>query len=197
MSSINEPVLVLNKVWMPIRVIPAIRALTLVFAGKASAIDTTTNADGDINWGAYNWDLWAERDSEGAEHVVTTTKAIIKVPEIIVLSKYNKVFRKQVRLTKRNIKLRDGNRCQYTGKKMKDSEADVDHVIPRAHGGQNTWDNMVFCSKEVNRMKADRTPEQAGLKLIKRPAKPHADKFLVDPRIKHPESWDKFLKVKS
>ena len=186
MSSINKPVLVLNKMWQPIRIIPAIRAMTLIFAGKASAIDS--------KFYAYNWEDWSKSPVAKDDSVIVTTRSDVKIPEIVVLSTYSKVFRKDIRLTKRNIKIRDGNRCQYTGKQMKDSDMDIDHVIPRAQGGKNEWPNMVLCSKEINRMKADRTPEQAGLKLIRKPKKPRVDSIFIDPRINAPESWKKFIK---
>lgn len=180
--------MVLNKSWMPIRIVPAYRAITLVFAGKASAIDIN-------DWSVYNWERWSERGlSENPYGTLCTSSCDIELPEIIVLSTYNKVFRKDVRLTKRNIYIRDGYRCQYTGKKIKESEADIDHVKPRSKGGTNSWGNMVVCTKEINRIKADRTPEQAGLKLIRKPKKPDTDRMLIDPKIKVPESWAKFIK---
>lgn len=188
MSTLNKPIMVLNKNWMSIRIIPAYRAITLVFAGKASAVDTE-------DWSVYNWEKWSERGlSEKSYGFITTSSCDIELPEIIVLSTYDKVFRKDVRLTKRNIYIRDGYRCQYTGKKLKETDADIDHVKPRSKGGANDWGNMVVCTKEINRMKADRTPEQAGLKLIRKPKKPNTDRMLIDPKIKVPESWNKFVK---
>lgn len=188
MSALNKPIMVLNKSWMPIRVVPAHRAITLVFAGKASAIDVS-------DWSVYNWEKWVTRDiSENPYGIISTSSSAIETPEIIVLSVYDKIFRKDVRLTKRNIYIRDGYRCQYTGKKIKESEADIDHVNPRSKGGTNSWGNMVVCTQEINRMKADRTPEQAGLKLIRKPKKPSSDRLLIDPKIKVPESWSKFIK---
>jgi 5-methylcytosine-specific restriction endonuclease McrA len=188
MSELNKRIMVLNKVWLPIRVVPAHRAITLLFAGKASAIDVN-------DWSVYNWENWSERSvSEKPYGILYTSSCDIEVPEIIVLSTYDKVFRKNLRLTKRNIYIRDGYRCQYTGKKLKEVDADIDHVKPRSKGGTNSWDNMVVCTKDINRMKADRTPEQAGLKLIRKPKKPDSGRLLVDPKVKIPESWSKFIK---
>ncbi len=186
MSALNKSVLVLNKIWLPIRVIPAYRALVLIFANKASAVDP--------NYFTYNWEEWLKQLILKTDSVIVSSHQDIKVPEIIVLSMYDKIFKKNVKLTKRNLYIRDGYKCQYTGERMKESEADIDHIIPRSMGGRNSWNNMVVCSKEVNRRKADRTPEQAGLKLIKKPTKPHPDKMLIDPKINIPESWSKFIK---
>ena len=141
MSSLNKPVLVLNKMWLRVRVIPAYRALTLIFADKASAVDTDT-------WYVYRWRDWTKQPIKETDSIVVSTNYDVKVPEIIVLSTYDEVYRKKVKLTKRNIYIRDGYKCQYTGKRIKEAEADIDHVVPRAQGGKNSWENMVVCSKD-------------------------------------------------
>lgn len=190
MSSLSRPVLVLNKLWMPIRIASVKRCLKLVFADKASIVDPE-------DYTVYSWEQWAKMDSAGDKYGIQTTSNRIKIPEVIVLSSYDKVFRKDLRLTKRNIYMRDKYRCQYTGKQVSHSEADIDHVIPRSRGGKNSWDNMVVCSKEINRLKANRTPEEAGLTLIKQPSKPETDNLLIDPKLDQPASWAKFIKSKS
>ena len=185
MASLNRPVLVLNKMWLRIRIISAKRALKLIFADKASIVD------GD-DFSVYTWEQWITLDSTNDEYGIETTSGRIKVPEVIVLLKYDKVYVKDMRLTKRNLYMRDKYKCQYTGRQVRHDEADIDHVIPRSKGGKNSWDNMVVCSKEINRMKADRTPSEAGLKLIKQPRKPEAKSFWIDPRLNPPKSWAKF-----
>ena len=187
MTSLNKPVLVLNKVWMPIRVIPSIRAFKLLFAHKASAVNTKT-------YYAYEWEEWLKQPILKDEVVVHSVNYAIKIPEVIVLSKYDKVFRKNAKLTKRNIYIRDGYKCQYSGKKLKQADADIDHIIPKSQGGKNSWDNMVVCTREINRKKGNKTPEQAGLKLIKKPIKPDSNILLINPKIKIPLSWNKFIK---
>lgn len=187
MSSLNRKVLVLNKVWLPIRIISAQRAFKLIFAGKSSAIDSET-------YYAYNWEDWVKQPIKEGDYTISSPNFVVKVPEVIVLSHYDKVYKKNVKLTKRNIYIRDKYKCQYTGKQVSQSESDIDHVIPRSQGGKNTWDNMVVCSKDVNRRKGDKTPEQAGLKLIKKPKKPKYDGLLIDPKMNIPESWNKFIK---
>jgi 5-methylcytosine-specific restriction endonuclease McrA len=163
----------------------------MIFSDKASLVDPT-------DYAVYNWLEWVKMDTNGDDYVLTTTQADVKIPEVIVLAKYDKVFTKDLRLTKRNIYIRDKYRCQYTGKQLKFDEANIDHVIPRAKGGRNTWDNLVVCTKEINSQKGDRTPEEAGLKLIRKPVKPSPDgpHRLLDTRFNMPESWKKFIKVK-
>jgi len=189
MSALNKPVLVLNKVWLPIRVITALRAFKLIFAGKASAVDSET-------YYVYNWKKWTEQPVSESDDSVSTVNFLIKVPEVIVLSKYDKVFKKKAKLTKRNIYIRDGYKCQYSGKQVRNTEADIDHVVPRSQGGKNTWENMVVCSKELNRKKGNKRPEEVGLQLIRKPMKPDESKLLIDPKIKRPASWDKFIRQK-
>ena len=156
MRVLDSRVLVLNKMWMPIRDIPAIRAFKLIFANKASAVDSN-------NFYAYGWDEWVKLPIKEEYKTINTVKYKVIVPEVIVLSKYDKIFKKNLRLTKKNLFLRDGFQCQYTGKRVSKSTADIDHVIPRSRGGKNKWDNMVVCSKELNRKKGDKTPHEAGL----------------------------------
>jgi hypothetical protein len=186
MSALNNPVMVLNKMWMPIRVITVKRAFVLAFANRASIVLPD-------DYSVYDWEKWCKiPPAEGEQSILTATSAV-KIPEVIVLLRYDKLHTRGVRLTKRNIFLRDGHICQYTGKQVKASEADIDHIIPKSRGGKSAWDNMVVCSKDVNRRKADRTPEEAGLQLIRKPSKPAATRLLFDPKKGCPASWDKFL----
>ena len=104
MGSLNQPVLVLNKLWMPIRVIPSIRAFKLLFAHKASAVDHN-------DYSAYEWEEWLKQPVLKEDKVVQAVNYEIKIPEVIVLSAYDKVFRKDVKLTKRNIYIRDAYKC--------------------------------------------------------------------------------------
>ena len=68
--------------------------------------------------------------------------------------------------------MRDGNTCQYCGRELPRTELNLDHVVPRAQGGRTTWENVVCCCVDCNLSKGARTPEQAGLKLLKAPVRP-------------------------
>jgi 5-methylcytosine-specific restriction endonuclease McrA len=189
MESLKKPVLILNKVWMPIRVVPAIRAFTLLFAGKASVVDV-------LDYQVFNWDEWCLTEPVEDEEFVTTSNSKIRVPEVIVLSKYDKLPKKGMKLTKRNIFIRDGFTCQYTGEKVSTKNGDIDHVIPKSKGGKTSWDNLVVCAKAVNRKKADRTPKEAGLRLLKTPTKPPPSVIFIDPKMDMPPSWSNFISKK-
>ena len=98
-----------------------------------------------------------------------------------------------VKLTKRNIFIRDGYRCQYSGERVDPKNADIDHVIPISKGGQTVWNNLVVSSKHINRKKGNKSLEESGLKLLKKPKKPNAQSILFDPRKEIPETWKKFI----
>ena len=189
MDTLQKPVLVLNKLWMPIRVVQSIRAFTLLFAGKASVVDVE-------DFSIFTWDEWQKTPTQEGDAVIHTSNSNVKLPEVIVLSNYDKIPKKGMKLTKRNIFLRDNFTCQYTGKTVSTKTADIDHVIPKSRGGKTSWDNLVVCSKPVNRKKADRTPDEAGLKLLKRPTKPEPQVIYIDPKMDMPPSWKKFIAKK-
>ena len=190
MDALKKPVLVLNKLWTPIRVIPSIRAFTLLFAGKAYVVDV-------IDYAVFTWDEWSEVIAKTDDEVIHTSNADIKLPEVIVLSKYDKLPKKGMKLTKRNIFLRDEFICQYSGKIVNTKTADIDHVIPKSRGGKTSWDNLVVCSKSINRQKANKTPHEAGLKLLKKPGRPEPQVIYIDPRMDMPKSWASFIAKKS
>jgi 5-methylcytosine-specific restriction endonuclease McrA len=85
---------------------------------------------------------------------------------------FAKVPKKRPKLCTRTIRERDGNRCQYTGKMLRPDEGSLDQVLPRSRGGKDTWENIVWSSKDVNARKGNRLPQEAGLKLLSVPRAP-------------------------
>ena len=185
MGVMNEKVMVLNKVWYPIRIVSLKRALKLIFAEKAFIVD--------IDFSTYSWEKWENISVNEDEIYIQTTRSKVKIPLVIVLKNYDKVCKRPLRLTKKNIFLRDGNTCQYSGKKVNMKDADIDHIIPKSRGGENNWNNMVVCCKEINRKKGNKTPEECGLKLIKTPTTPTQSRFLFLSGRKIPDFWKNFL----
>lgn len=88
-----------------------------------------------------------------------------------------------------NIYLRDDYTCQYTGVRYPASELTLDHVHPQSRGGKTNWTNLVACHKDVNFKKADRTPKEAGLRLLREPYIPSAWDLREKGR-KHPVPFD-------
>jgi len=82
------------------------------------------------------------------------------------------VPKKRPKLSAKNIRERDGNRCQYTGRLLHPDEGSLDHVLPRSRGGKDEWGNLVWSDKTVNAKKGNRLPHEAGLKLLTVPRAP-------------------------
>ena len=143
----------------------------------ALAIDLAYDVkeDGNIDWNNPNqsqpvdWATWQTLPIRDYDIVIHTANKSIRCPRIIIQPNYAKMPMVNPRPTKDAIRKRDGGVCQYTGKKLSWAESNIDHVIPRAQGGKNTFENMVLSCKDINSRKADKTPAQAGLKLIRKP----------------------------
>ena len=106
-----------------------------------------------------------------------------KLPSVIRLLRYIRIKRRfdYVPFSRANIYARDGHTCQYCGAQaVPTGELTFDHVVPVAHGGRKDWENIVTCCVSCNRRKGGRTPEEAGMRLMRRPQRPavgagHAD----------------------
>ncbi len=162
----TERALVLNATYEPLSIVSARRAVVLVLRAKA---DTVATAD----------QIW-----HSAEHT-------FEVPSVVRLRDYVKVpYHRRVPLTRTAVFARDSHRCQY----CRAPAESLDHVVPKAHGGKHTWENVVACCRRCNIRKGSRLPDQAGLKLKRTPATPSYQGWLYaalgksrDPR------WDPYL----
>lgn len=102
----------------------------------------------------------------------------------------------ELRLSRHSILARDNYTCQYCG--VKGRELTIDHVVPRWVGGGHSWDNLVACCRRCNLKKGDKTPQQAHMKLMKRPKRPHFIPYLSLPlylRAQNREEWRNYLPV--
>jgi 5-methylcytosine-specific restriction endonuclease McrA len=99
-----------------------------------------------------------------------------------------------VKFNRRNVFARDEGRRQYCGKKFPTSELTLDHVVPRTQGGRTTWENIVCACVECNVKKGGRTPEQAHLRLVRKPFRPKTSPVLhVKLGNAKYQSWKTFL----
>ncbi len=160
----NCPVLVLNRHYQPIHITNAKRAFSLLYLGVARAIDR--------EFRTFDFESWAALSAELGDDVIHTVDRVIRVPRVIVLQIYDRMPKTKVRFSRHNIYTREGNTCQYCGQTLPRTELNLDHVVPRAQGGRTTWENVVCCCIECNLSKGARTPVQAGLRLLKQPARP-------------------------
>lgn len=110
---------------------------------------------------------------------IVTVKEKIKVPSVVKLVKFIRmVYKKAVPLTKMNVFVRDNFTCAYCGKELQRNELTIDHIIPRAQNGKNTWENWVTSCKPCNCIKGDKTPNQAKMPLKKKVYQPTIGQFI-------------------
>ena len=193
-------ILVLNKSFFPLRIVSPYHAFIRLSTGAYHAIDFDYNHDeeGNIKLNEINqmiviksMDEWSKLPIRPFDEYITTPNGGIRIPPIVVCSKYNRIRYPRVQFpTNTNIFIRDKYTCQYTGKKLSRDQLSVDHVIPRSRGGANTWENMVTCERELNGWKSDRTPQECGIKLISKPTKPQNGMIFEVLR----DEWETFVK---
>lgn len=160
-------VLVLNRHWQAINV----RTPADAFCQMATGVATALDVEGD-NLRPVTWEEWLRLPVRPQDRAAHAVRGAIRVPTVIIALNYTRVPKRRPRLNARNIRQRDGNRCQYTGRELAPGEGNIDHVVPRSRGGVDSWENCVWACKEINSRKADRLPDEAGLKLLRPPAVP-------------------------
>jgi len=97
------------------------------------------------------------------------------IPKCIKLKEQMAIPAKELPFSRHNIFKRDNYTCQYCGKHLEQNELTIDHVYPKSRLGPDIWENLVTCCKECNQKKADKTPKEAHMKLLKRPIRPTFD----------------------
>jgi 5-methylcytosine-specific restriction endonuclease McrA len=167
-----DQTLVLNATYEPLRIVSWQKAITLLFQGKVEVIATY------------------DREIRG----VTVR---VKLPSVLRLLRHVRMKRPfaDVPFSRANVYARDDHTCQYCGKRFAPSQLTFDHVLPVARGGRKAWDNIVTCCISCNRLKGDRAPEEAGLRLIRRPRRPEAlPSLTLSLGVRRaPESWRDYL----
>ena len=166
-------VLVLNRNWQAINIRTPQDAFCQMATNVATALDIELGDDSRAQaLRPVQWDEWITLPVREGDQAVRTARGAIRVPTVIVAVNFAKVPKKRPKLSAKNIRERDGNRCQYTGRLLHPDEGSLDHVLPRSRGGKDTWENLVWSAKDVNQRKADRLPHEAGLKLLSVPRAP-------------------------
>ena len=160
--------LVLNASYEPLSVVPARRAVVWLLREKADLVEA-------------NGQRWRSARTE------------VIVPSVIRLRSYVRVpYARRAPLHRRAVFARDQSKCQYCGA----SAENLDHVIPRSRGGGHTWENVVAACRACNTRKGNRTPDEARMRLRRRPAAPRLSGWLLvalgnapDPR------WTEYLEA--
>jgi 5-methylcytosine-specific restriction endonuclease McrA len=194
---LSERVLVLNRLWQAVNMCTVKRAIVLLYCGHASVVYEN---NGDFRTFAFDdWVDYSMTNANGETCIHSTTFKCM-LPEVVLLTSYEKVPVKEIKLTRHNIYQRDNNTCQYCGRTFDRRDLNLDHVIPRDLGGSTSWENLACSCKKCNARKGNRTPKQAQMHLIRKPKKPrwtplssyhlgtdtnHAWKKFIDP-----DHWD-------
>ena len=187
----KQIVLVLNRNWQAIN----IRTPADAFCQMATNAATALGIEGESHIRPVTSDEWITLPVRASDHAVRTARGAIRVPTVIVAVNFARVPKKRPKLNARNIRERDGNRCQYTGRLLHPAEGSLDHVVPRSRGGADTWENLVWSAKDVNQRKADRLPHEAGLRLLATPRAPKELPVSATLRNAHDVAeWKLFLK---
>ncbi|HEV8538399.1 MAG TPA: HNH endonuclease [Bacteroidota bacterium] len=159
--------LILNQNYEPMSVCNVKKAVILLFLGKAELIE------------AHN----------GRQ--IHSVSMAMPFPSIVRLSVYIHIPYKKIILSRKNILRRDGHRCQFCART--DVSLTVDHLLPKSRLGEDSWENLVTACVECNNRKGDRTPDEARMKLIRRPMKPNHVTFIRHFVGTIDDSWKPYL----
>jgi 5-methylcytosine-specific restriction endonuclease McrA len=166
MGLTRRPVLVLNASYEPINICAVRRALVLLIKGIATL--------------------------EEADEIMIYPD--MQLPLVIRLIAYRRVPKHQQTLSRKNILIRDNHTCQYCGEKDSAGNLTLDHVQPRSRDGIDSWENLVTACKPCNHLKANKTPEEAKMPLLR---KPRAATFYTHRNARcaggAQKRWDKYL----
>ena len=139
---LDQPVLVLNRLWQAINVICARRAFALLARGHAAVVHH--HQDDFRVFSFLDWmDFSRANPPIETLDTVRTPRTTLRLPRVILLTFFDKLPSKELKLTRNHVFARDKDTCQYCGKIFPREELNLDHVIPRDRGGKTTWENIV------------------------------------------------------
>jgi len=144
--------LILNQAYLPHRVVRWQTAVSMFFTGKVEVV-------------------------EEYDELIRSVSLAVRMPAVVRLVRRVRHNDPKIRFSRANVLLRDAHTCQYCEQVLESYELTFDHVVPRAHGGRTTWENIVACCRPCNCRKGNRTPQQAGMKLLAVPQRPKALAF--------------------
>lgn len=183
--------LLLNRNFYALQVVPWRRALSLLYLERACVVDEECNT-----YGFQDWLELSRSMRESPAGFVCTPSLRIAIPEVIALRFFEKVPRQRVAFTRRNLYQHYGFCCCYCGRRLPSEELNLDHVLPRSRGGRTDWQNVVTSCIPCNLRKGDRLPEEAGMRLRLAPSRP-APATAPVLRLQSPvplrRSWQRFI----
>ena len=205
MRATSRSVLLLNRNWSAVGVVRLPRAMALLFSeyddGEPKARIITPPPKG--GYEVWNWGDWSNLRPEEGEDGLLSASAVYKIPEVVLLTRYESMPIHKVNFCRKAIWKRDEFTCQYCAMKPLQDECTLDHILPKSLGGDTSWTNCVLACYQCNTQKADRRPEDAyrpkdrvkarrwtgpsPMRLLKSPEKPEYS-FIRD-RTKVLDTW--------
>jgi 5-methylcytosine-specific restriction endonuclease McrA len=198
-SVLDRPVLVLNRLWQPVNTCTVRRAVTLMFLGHAHVV----SVDEERNFATHDIRSWRDLSHQSLNgHAATSPDAVRSVscafmlPQIIVVTLYDRMPKKEIKLTRHNIFARDKHTCQYCARIFDSRDLNLDHVIPRDKGGRTTWENLVTSCVRCNTRKSNKLPVEARMFPMHEPRPPRWRPFFSATQgMKICDSWKYFLEL--
>lgn len=159
--------LVLNAGFEPLSVVSSRRAIIIALDGKADVL-------------------------ESAQPIMSTS-GLVEVPIVLRLRYHVKApYRVQRRRPNlQGLKLRDGKACSYGCGRSSNT---VDHILPTARGGGDTWENTCGACHRCNNGKGDRTPAEANMSLRVTPYLPEGWLWLIAATSQRDPSWEQYFR---
>lgn len=162
-QQIKSKCLILNSDFTPIKVISWQQAMIIDFKYK--------------NNKSYPVDII---QYHGHCSVAVANGKTLAIPAIIKLNRYLNLYKNKVNFSRKNLFIRDNFLCQYCGNSFPNSQLTYDHVIPKCRYKPNlknctNWNNVVTSCRNCNAKKANKTPQEAGMALLKNPYVPKYD----------------------
>jgi 5-methylcytosine-specific restriction endonuclease McrA len=213
-SHLNDQVLVLNSNWQAVGTASVRKIVKKMFTCKGEIIDCYVHpdevercrragADPEFTYDLLDLKTWLQKEPREYEDYIVAARKIIVVPVVVRFHSYDDMPRMEVTFSRTRILIRDKCCCQYCGVRVarqtyddkirKTTEFTLDHVVPKSRGGSGGWLNIVTCCHRCNNRKADRTPEEAGMRLIRQPFKPKPGVAFIRNTPNKPWQWDFFL----
>ena len=168
----NTQTLLLTPWYRPHKVVSWQKAITMLFTGDVEVVDEYLET-------------------------IRSPSISMRVPAVVRLTRAMRSAKRCVKFSRVNVLARDGHRCQYCGEKKPTGELNYDHVVPRSQGGRTDWDNIVTSCYACNLRKRNRTPEQAGMRLLSLPVRPKTlplGEAVLDSRSVHP-TWQPYVRA--
>ena len=192
----NFQTLVLNRLWQAVNVVGVERAFSLLALEHAQVIyaeDGSFRVFDGAGWFAFSKDL----ETALGSRVIRTVSQQVVVPTVLLLRGYDRMLMQEMKFNRQNLLERDDFRCQYCGKNFPVKELNMDHVVPRDRGGGTSWENVVISCIKCNSKKSNRSPKEAGMRLLKEPKRPPRRPFMSSLYGKPmEETWTHFIQSK-